>query len=339
MSSVAQRSRWQHRLQRLRSLGSRPIDVVMVIDPRHGRERHLRLVPRRIAGGAFLALVAIFGTGWVGARLVAPPVDPALVDHWRATLEMQQIRLDALSARAETRMAALTRRFGELNGRLLRMEALGERVARAAEVDTTLFALEAPVAVGGPAASAAEEEETAALPPLTPPEFVLAIDDLSARVLAREQQLLALQSVVGVQRHEADTRIAGRPVVDGWRSSAFGRRVDPFDGSAAWHAGVDFAGRDGDPVVAVGAGVVTHAGRRQGYGHLVEIAHGNGHVTRYGHNRDLLVGVGDTVERGQVIARMGSSGRATGPHVHFEVLKDDRQVDPATYIARAVAAD
>ena len=93
------------------------------------------------------------------------------------------------------------------------------------------------------------------------------------------------------------------------------------------------SGKEGSKVVAVASGVVTWAGERYGYGELIEINHGNGYTTRYGHNKELLVEVGDTIEKGQAISLMGSTGRSTGPHVHFEVLKNDRQVNPSKYVA------
>jgi murein DD-endopeptidase MepM/ murein hydrolase activator NlpD len=131
-----------------------------------------------------------------------------------------------------------------------------------------------------------------------------------------------------------EVRPEGRPVTAGYVSSQFGSRADPFTGRRAFHKGVDFAGREGAEVVAVATGVVTWSGDRYGYGQLVEINHGNGYVTRYAHNVDNLVAVGDTVRRGQVIARMGDTGRATGPNLHFEVLLNDKPVDPLTYVGR-----
>jgi len=124
----------------------------------------------------------------------------------------------------------------------------------------------------------------------------------------------------------------GRPVHSGYISSMFGNRTDPFTGRAAFHKGVDFAGREGSEVVAVASGVVIWSGDRYGYGQMVEINHGNGYVTRYAHNSDNLVAVGDTVKRGEVIAVMGSTGRATGPNLHFEVLHNGRVVNPLSYV-------
>jgi murein DD-endopeptidase MepM/ murein hydrolase activator NlpD len=121
-------------------------------------------------------------------------------------------------------------------------------------------------------------------------------------------------------------------VQGGFISSFFGSRVDPFTGYTAFHPGVDFAGEEGAQVVAVATGVVTWAGDHMGYGNLVEINHGNGYVTRYGHNSRVLVKAGDTVQKGQPLALVGSTGHSTGPHVHFEVLRDGNPVDPMAFI-------
>jgi murein DD-endopeptidase MepM/ murein hydrolase activator NlpD len=121
-------------------------------------------------------------------------------------------------------------------------------------------------------------------------------------------------------------------VLAGYISSYFGGRPDPFDGHESVHKGVDFAGTAGQQVLSVAAGVVTRSANASGYGNLIEINHGNGYVTRYGHNQSLLVGVGATVVRGQPIALMGSTGRSTGPHVHFEVLRNGSHINPLSFV-------
>lgn len=123
-----------------------------------------------------------------------------------------------------------------------------------------------------------------------------------------------------------------RPVAGGWVSSRFGQRVDPFTGRLAIHRGLDFAGLDNSAILAVAPGVVTWSGRQRGYGNLIEIDHGRGWVTRYGHNASNLVAVGDYVKPGQTIALMGSTGRATGTHLHFEVLYRGRHQNPARFV-------
>lgn len=148
------------------------------------------------------------------------------------------------------------------------------------------------------------------------------------------QQLTALESLMMGLNIERQSELAGRPVGKGWLSSYYGVRKDPFTGRPAMHKGIDFAGKEGEDVIATGAGVVTWSGSRYGYGNLVEIDHGNGLRTRYGHNAELTVEVGDVVTRGQGIALVGNTGRSTGAHVHYEVLKNGQQVDPLPFIYR-----
>lgn len=115
-------------------------------------------------------------------------------------------------------------------------------------------------------------------------------------------------------------------------SSGFGVRYDPFTGNSAMHAGVDMAGAMGEPIYAAAAGTVTTAGRAGAYGNCVEVAHGKGLATRYGHLSAILVHTGEVVRQGEIIARMGSTGRSTGTHLHFEVRIDGHAVNPRPYL-------
>lgn len=158
------------------------------------------------------------------------------------------------------------------------------------------------------------------------------IDTLSEALAFKIKQIDALESILIGLNIEQESKLAGRPVSKGWLSSYYGMRKDPFNGKPTMHKGVDFAGKAGTGVIATGAGIVTWSGKRSGYGNLIEIDHGNGLRTRYGHNDKLKVQVGDVVTKGQVVASLGSTGRSTGVHVHYEVLKNGRQVDPLPYI-------
>ena len=155
-----------------------------------------------------------------------------------------------------------------------------------------------------------------------------------ARLSDREEQLDILESLLSNRMLEEQSWLSGRPVEKGWISSYYGKRNDPFSGKPAFHHGIDFAGKEGSNVVAVAAGVVTYTGTRSGYGEMVEISHGDGFVTRYSHNKENLVEPGDVVRKGQPIALMGSTGRSTGAHVHYEVYKHGRSVDPSSYVRR-----
>ena len=142
---------------------------------------------------------------------------------------------------------------------------------------------------------------------------VEALDVLDEQLADRRRQLDVLEDMLLNRKLRDEVHPDGRPVTAGYMSSQFGSRTDPFTGRLAFHKGVDFAGRAGADVIAVASGVVIWSGARFGYGDLVEINHGNGYVTRYAHNVDNLVAVGDTVHRGQVIARMGDTRPCDGP--------------------------
>jgi hypothetical protein len=156
--------------------------------------------------------------------------------------------------------------------------------------------------------------------------------NLAAQIDNRMQQLTVLENLLMNRNLQDQVMPAGRPITKGWLSSHFGVRTDPFTGKRRRHYGMDFAGAEGSDVITVGAGVVTYSGSRYAYGNMVEINHGNGFVTRYAHNKENLVEVGEVVKKGQVIAYMGATGRATGPHVHFEVLQNGKVVNPLQYI-------
>lgn len=165
-------------------------------------------------------------------------------------------------------------------------------------------------------------------------DFTAQIESMSKTLNFKIEQLNALESILMGLNIEKESELSGRPVSKGWLSSYYGVRKDPFTGKPAMHKGIDFAGKTGDEVVATAAGVVTWSGERFGYGNLVEVDHGNGIRTRYGHNKELKVEVGDIVTKGQAVALLGNTGRSTGAHVHYEVIKNGEQVDPLPYIYR-----
>ena len=149
------------------------------------------------------------------------------------------------------------------------------------------------------------------------------MQSLGTQLDNREAQLGVLESVLMKQNLNERVYPQGRPVDSGWISSYFGKRTDPFTGKPANHTGVDFAGKNGAEIIAVADGVVTWSADRYGYGIMVEINHGNGYATRYAHNSENVVSVGDEVRKGQTVALMGKTGRATGPNLHFDHAGED----------------
>ncbi len=160
------------------------------------------------------------------------------------------------------------------------------------------------------------------------------LTQLNTKLDQQINQLDALEKILANTNINIEQRITGRPINKGWLSSYYGMRDDPFTAKQTMHKGIDFAAKEGAPVIATAAGVVTWSGERYGYGNLIEIDHGNGLVTRYGHNQTLDANVGEVVTKGQSIALVGNTGRSTGAHVHYEIIKNGTQIDPLPYVYR-----
>lgn len=300
---------------------------IIFLSRRHGAARSLTLAPRH---GLLLASVLLGGALAAGAALgqwlaAAPPAPPAIT-LTTAQADAQPQGAPAPAA-AQLELDALGVHLAALQARMTRLDALGERLSELAELTDNAFDFSVPVGQGGP-------EELSDSEPFSQREVLDSLDALTAQIDDRERQLELLEGLLAERRLADAAQVAGLPVRSGYQSSPFGRRSDPFHGRARQHNGVDFAARPGTEIVAVAAGVVTWSGRKAGYGWTVEIGHADGYSTLYAHNQRNLVRVGELVQRGQTIALVGSSGRSTGPHLHFEVKKQGRHVDPASYIAR-----
>jgi len=304
---------------------------VILVDQRHGHTRTIVLKGWLKGLLSICILGAPVAFGYLGYEFAVSQdkKEYALesAQGFSEEIDSQASALSRLKNESEQQMEALTKRLGMMQARLLRLEALGDRVTEMADLDTGEFDFSRAPAIGGP-----EQVDSVAY---TTPSFMDAILALETQIADRAQQLEILEGLMASKQFQNEAFIAGRPINGGWMSSAFGRRTDPFSGRVAWHGGVDFATREaGADIISVAAGVVTAAGDRGGYGLSLDINHGNGYVTRYGHAEELRVEVGDIIKKGQVIALVGSTGRSTGPHVHFEVYKNGRVVDPASYIQR-----
>jgi murein DD-endopeptidase MepM/ murein hydrolase activator NlpD len=299
---------------------------------REGRARQFNL--RHPAALAILGalVLGILGTAFalgvqLGERTGRAINSSHVVGAFSGAINDEKLQIKELRAQLQDRVDAMAMRLGVINAHILRLNALGKRLTDMANIDHREFNFDADPATGGPESEG--EGVSAQIPDLT-----AMLDSTERRVDLRDTQLGVLENIILARKLNEEIHPEGRPVHQGFISSYFGERQDPFTGEEAIHKGVDFAGNLGDEVVAVAAGVVTWAGVRAGYGKLIEISHGNGYTTRYAHNQRTLVAVGDTVTRGEPIALMGSSGRSTGPHVHFEVLRNGRQVNPLTFIGR-----
>ncbi|HFE37751.1 MAG TPA: M23 family metallopeptidase [Gammaproteobacteria bacterium] len=266
----------------------------------------------------------------LGQHMVDQKNDPALLlTQMEKELAGYQQEMAEIKTSIDENMNALAQRLAISDAQVIRLNALGERLIEKAELDKGEFDFQSDPSVGGPDAGRGKPVET-----ISQPDFSHMIETLDEKLKTSALQLKVLESLLLSRDLQEEIYPEGRPIKQGWISSYFGYRADPFTGRRTHHDGIDLAGKRGSDVIAVASGLVTFAGKRHGYGNLVEINHGNGYITRYGHNQSIDVKRGDRVKKGQAIARMGSSGRSTGPHVHFEVHKNGRAVDPMKYVKR-----
>lgn len=301
---------------------------LIFVTRRDGKARHVHLThPLTLAACAFGILSLLGSVFWVGSRVGAVRSDREWTARLAPDFPEQQHQADALKLAVQDRVDALSLRIGTLSAHLVRLNALGKRLAQLANINSKEFDFDSDPPQGGP-----EETGTGTGRGVDVSAIDSGVSGLQRLVDFRGAQLAALENVLLGRQLTAEIVPAGRPVVEGYISSAFGERMDPFNGEEAFHKGIDFAASAGATVLSVAAGVVTWSGLRDGFGVLIEVAHGNGLVTRYAHNSRALVNAGDTVQRGQPIAVVGSTGRSTGPHVHFEVLKNSIAINPMSYI-------
>ncbi len=266
----------------------------------------------------------VAGAAYWGYQLNPNQDSQKLVKEWQQQIRQQQVQLQYLRQEADADVDALSSRLGLLQAHVMRLDALGQKLIQMANIDKGEFDFGNIPALGGPETLSQKASDIS--------EITSAIEQLGLELEKRQNQLVYLEGLVMNKNLQKEVQPSGRPILKGWLSSYYGMRTHPISGKKEMHKGIDFAGETGGAVIAVAKGVITYAGKRWGFGKIVEIAHGNGYVTRYAHNSRILVSVGDTVEKGFQIAEIGSTGRSTGPHVHFEVMKDGRPINPVKFI-------
>lgn len=256
-------------------------------------------------------------------------------EHWPIISEaVRYVERQELAQRdryMRENLDAMAEKMGDLQARLLRLEAVSERVAGMAGIKANELKQIEPTpkgASGGP---------LVALRQITPATATLedlnnSMADLQALSDRHADVFTLIESRLFEKRLDALMVPSSAPV-EGPIGSGFGFRADPFTGHAALHTGLDFPSDVGTPIMAAAGGMVLSAGPHPQYGLLVELDHGNGLVTRYAHTSRMLVKQGDLVKRGQKIAEVGTTGRSTGPHLHFEVLVEGVQQNPARFLA------
>lgn len=291
------------------------------IDLRNPRQRMLAL-------GALLgAILALVGLGVALSWLVYSPRDHALAEirALRMQLSAQQAELGSMRRSSQRDLNAMAVKLGQLEAQSLRLGALGERLARAGKLEGGEFNFDTDPAIGGAEVPLQQAS-------LLPQDMDRGLTALRLRFDAQQSQLDLLQRLLLDRKVDAAAQPSGMPVANGFIGSYFGPRSDPFNGGREFHTGLDIDAPAGTPITSVARGIVSFAGVRNGYGNVVEVDHGNGYLTRYAHAEKLLVHVGEAVRAGQVLALVGSTGRSTGPHVHFEVWHHGKVINPLAFV-------
>jgi murein DD-endopeptidase MepM/ murein hydrolase activator NlpD len=261
-----------------------------------------------------------------------PNENNARIQYAKAGFDQQAEEVSLLKTATEQRMTGMLMRLADMQSQIQRLDALGSKLVVAANLNQDEFSFSPKDT--NPSNIELDTSSADQLKINPQDQLLTQLEDMFEQIQDKSQQLTALEFIMLSHHIQDESRLEGKPIASGWLSSYYGIRKDPFNGTPAMHKGLDFAGKEGEPVMATGAGIVTWSGSRYGYGELVEIDHGDGLVTRYGHNKALNVKIGDVVTKGQDIAVMGNTGRSTGPHVHYEVLKKGKHLDPLPFVYR-----
>jgi murein DD-endopeptidase MepM/ murein hydrolase activator NlpD len=310
------------------------MNIIIVAKP-HATPRALDLkcwrMRAKLAGLALLCILCFGGAGFAAALLFVNPQSSALRELYamHAQIEAQRQNLGQLESSSQRNLNALAVQLGSLQARALRLDALGQRLAQVGKLDADEFDFSTEPGLGGP-------EDANTKPQPLNADLAASIASLRGQFRDDETRLNVLEQLLLDRRVDNELLPKGYPVSGGYIGSGFGTRTDPIGGGVEHHMGIDFDAPSGSAIHAVADGVVTFVGQRSGYGNVIEIDHGNGYMTRYAHNSKNVARVGERVHAGQIVARVGATGRATGPHCHFEVWRNGRAVNPIAYVNSTV---
>jgi murein DD-endopeptidase MepM/ murein hydrolase activator NlpD len=302
---------------------------IILVSSGLGGSKSLTLTHRHMFAGALLTGVLVLaltlGLFWITVRHASElKVQLPLLDSLvKSAQEAQQRKTQEF---LRENLNAMAVKVGEMQAQLMRLDALGERLSALAGLKPGEFRFTEVPGRGGAVSSTKD---------LSMAEFNRQLDQLGRQMENRTDSLGVLESQLFDAKVKKKLMPTMPPVDGSWSASSFGWRIDPFNGMLAMHEGVDFVVDVGTPVYAAAGGVVKFAGMHPQYGYMVEIDHGNDFTTRYAHNSRLLVKEGEVVQRGAKIAESGATGRATGPHVHFEVRYRGVAQNPARFLQAA----
>jgi murein DD-endopeptidase MepM/ murein hydrolase activator NlpD len=305
---------------------------VMLV-PDSGQTKTYRLSRHKLRLLATLAFL-IFSTGILGAYSVYSNYDLRkglglsleTLKNERLAFAHQKLSFEEKMKAEKEKMNVYARSIGQMQARLARLDSLGKRLIQSSTVSPSEFNFDVKPAFGGPRASV--EQDTVDI------GLFGQIQHIESQMTVLDTKLVAVNYLLQDGTEEKNARPHAWPTEGGWLSSRYGKRTDPFTAKIAMHRGIDIANRFGAPVLAGSRGVVVFAGKVKDYGYLIEIEHGYGYRTRYGHMSATTVTVGDIVDANQIVGRVGSTGRSTGPHLHYEVRRNNQTLNPSNFIIK-----
>jgi murein DD-endopeptidase MepM/ murein hydrolase activator NlpD len=300
---------------------------IILVSDRLARARSVRVSIAHVAlaglGVLGLMVGAAIGLTYLGIERAAEIKHPALQSLVRAAQEQQARRSEEY---VRQNLSVMAVKLGQMQAQLMRLDALGERLGTAAGISPSeLKFAEMPGRGGALVTSPAPRD-------LGVDELRQHLDAVAKQMEWHTEHLGMIEGSMVESRAKARQLPTSLPITTTWNASGFGWRIDPITGQAAVHEGIDFIAESGTPIQAAAAGVVAFAGYHPTYGQLVEIDHGGGLLTRYAHASKLFVKQGEFVKRGAVIAKVGSTGRSTGSHLHFEVRQNGKALNPTPFL-------
>jgi len=301
---------------------------IILIPSQSAQAKKLVLNKLHITLIAVILLIAVlslaFGLNFLSLRYadrIEAPFLKALL------ISPQEERHQKMQSQLQDDLNIMAIKLGEMQAQLLRLDAVGEHLLESSGFDLNDFMMDQPPGQGGVYNSFDAEA-------LSFGEFERKLHRLSIMLDERADRLGALEALLRSEKLSSSVLPTVMPVETDWYSSGFGYRIDPFTGKRALHEGVDFAAKIGTPIRAAAGGVVVYSDRHPQYGKMVEIDHGDEMISRYAHASKLHVEVGQVVLQGQEIAEVGSTGRSTGPHLHFEIRHKDIPQNPSRFLKK-----
>jgi len=303
---------------------------IILVSSRFAKARSLTLTRAHLLAAGMLAatlfVVAVLTAQYAIVRFQSGVISDEL-RTWLASAQAEEQQKQALYLRQS--LDAMAARLGQMQAQLQRLDGLGARLAKMSGMKPGEFSFDLAPARGGPYMPAPPQQE------VSMQSLDQQLEVLNVLLGDRSDKLVALETLLQQDRLDKRMLPSVAPVRTSWYSSNFGWRLDPFTGKNALHEGVDYMVPEGTPIYASAGGVVVFAGLHPQYGNMVEIDHGNQIITRYAHASKVLVHVGEVVRRGREIARVGSTGRSTGNHLHFEGRYRGPAQNPGRFLPQA----